>query len=132
MVFKLERDLDLMAAYERAMKSFGKDAPYVSRREIVERAVNSEAARFYVTFEEAQRNLRLLRAGKPLRCKNRFKQMMYCDLLDRFEAFRREHRDLSYNIALMRVLSETKAPRFYMDVNTAMLLIYNMQRREAA
>ena len=68
MCFKEERDRDFLQAYHEALRSFGKKAPFVSRTEVIRKALNSGSPRFYVTYEEARRNVRRLMKENPVPC----------------------------------------------------------------
>ena len=56
--YKEERDRDLFRAYNEALKSLGKMAVNVPREQIVRRVVYSIAPRFYISYEEARRNVK--------------------------------------------------------------------------
>lgn len=132
MVFREERDQDLLRAYERVLKSFGKEAPYISRKELVKRAVESGAERYYVTYEEAFRNIRRIVNGKPLKCKNKCKRAMYMSLYEVVMRYRRIYPELPFNRVLMRVLSEEKAPRFFISPERASLLLNSIPKKVVA
>lgn len=131
MIFRDERDLDLLKAYNRVVKSFGKEAPYISRKEMVKRAIESGAERYYVTYEEALRNIRRIMNGKPLKCKNPCKRAMYLSLYEAVKRYRENYPELPFNRLLIRVLSEEKAPCFFITPERASLLLNTMQRKSA-
>lgn len=132
MIFRKERDKDLFRAYDRAIKSFGKDAPFISRKEVVKRAIESGAERYYVTYEEAHRNVRRLMNGKPLKCKNLHKQAMYMSLYEAVKRYGELYPELPFNRILIRVLAEERAPRFFISLERALLLLSNTPKSEAA
>lgn len=132
MIFREERDRDLLRAYERVIKSYGKDAPYISRKEIMKRVVESGAERYYVTYEEAFRNVRRIMNGKSLKCKNRRKRFMYMSLYDAVKRYSELYPDLSFGRVLMRVLSEEKAPCFFISQERASLLLNSIHKKVVA
>ncbi len=132
MIFKEERDQDLLRAYERVIKSYGKDAPYISRKEMVKRTIESGAERYYVTYEEAFRNVRRIMNGKPLKCKNSRKRFMYMSLYEAVKRYSEVYPDLSFSRVLMRVLSEEKAPCFFISQERASLLLSSIHKKDVA
>ena len=66
--YKEERDRDLFRAYNEALKSLGKMAVNVPREQIVRRVVYSIAPRFYISYEEARRNVKRIFKGYSPRC----------------------------------------------------------------
>lgn len=130
MYFKKERDRDFVKAYEHVMRSYGKDAPYTSRREIVARTLIGGAPKFYITYEMAHRNVSLILRNKSVPCNNPIKREMYNDIarltLDFMNAHKRQ--GIGFNEALITVLSTLPAPRFYMNETSANSLICKLQR----
>ena len=66
--YKEERDRDLFRAYNEALKSLGKMAVNVPREQIVRRVVYSIAPRFYISYEEARRNVKRIFKGFTSMC----------------------------------------------------------------
>lgn len=129
LLFKSERDRDFLKAYEDTLQSFGKKAPFISRAEIVRETLRREAPRFYITYEEARRNVRRLMSGRPLpRCQNPCKQEMYRDLTNLVRRYLEHKPTASFNDALFTILAEYKAPRFYLSEQSGMLLLYKLQK----
>ncbi|MCP9612565.1 hypothetical protein [Coprobacter tertius] len=126
--YKKERDRDFMRAYDEALKSYGARAPYTPRVEVVKKALNSNAGRFYITYEEARRNVRRLMNNRPLSCRNRNKLEMYEELRTQVEEYMKKHPRSTFNDSLFSVLSEGYTPRFYMGVQNALMIVYQHQR----
>lgn len=129
MCFKGERDRDFLQAYHEALRSFGKKAPFVSRTEVIRKALNSGSPRFYVTYEEARRNVRRLMNNRPISCRNRHKLEMYHELTRLVEEYMKRKPRAVFNDALFTILAEYKAPRFYMGEESAQVLLYKLQKR---
>ena len=129
--FKNDRDRDFLAAYHKVLHDLGDKAPYVSREELIERTISGGAPRFYVTYELARRNICSILQGKPYPCNNRLKQEMYQELTRRtLECMERCKNRKGFNEALMTVLSEHSAPRFYMTIKSARNLLSQLQRKQ--
>ena len=78
--YKEERDRDLFRAYNEALKSLGKMAVNVPREQIVRHVVYSIAPRFYISYEEARRNVKRIFKGYSPRCVSSTRTEMYNDL----------------------------------------------------
>lgn len=129
--FKSDRDRDFLAAYHKVLRDLGDKAPYVSREEIIERTIAGGAPKFYVTYELARRNICSILQGKPYPCNNSLKREMYQELTRRtLDCMERYKNRKSFNEALMMVLSEHSAPRFYMTIKSARNLLSQLQRKE--
>lgn len=129
--FKSDRDRDFLAAYHKVLRDLGDKAPYVSREEIIERTIAGGAPKFYVTYELARRNICSILQGKPYPCNNSLKREMYQELTRRtLDCMERYKNRKSFNEALMTVLSEHSAPRFYMTIKSARNLLSQLQRKE--
>ena len=64
--YKEERDRDLYEAYNKVLKSLGMAALDTPREKVVHRVVYSVAPRFYISYEEARRNVkRIMSAARP-------------------------------------------------------------------
>lgn len=129
--FKDDRDRDFLAAYHKVLRDLGDKAPYVSREEIIERTIAGGAPKFYVTYELARRNICSILQGKPYPCNNSLKREMYQELTRRtLDCMERYKHRKSFNEALMTVLSEHSAPRFYMTIKSARNLLSQLQRKQ--
>ncbi len=125
---KEERDRDLYAAYTRALTSQDKRRGQVSRGALIRQAINSVAPRFYITYEEARRNVKRVMSGRQPRCASPLRIAMYNDLSNLVASYLRRHPSLDFNRALAAVLGEKQAPRFYITERSALLIIYEKQK----
>lgn len=128
MYFKKDRDRDFVKAYEKVMHGYGKNAPYISRREIVAQALVNGAPKFYITYEMAHRNVSLILRNRPLPCNNPLKKEMYKDIAQLTSEYMQKNQEISFNEALITVLSTYPAPRFYINETSANSLICRLQR----
>lgn len=126
--YKEERDRDLFRAYNEALKSLGKMAVNVPREQIVRRVVYSIAPRFYISYEEARRNVKRIFKGYSPRCVSSTRTEMYNDLANMLASYLRRRPQVPFNDALCTILAEKRAPRFYLSERSALLTIYRMQK----
>lgn len=129
--YKEERDRDLFEAYNTLLKSLGRGANF-SREEIVRRVVYSVAPRFYISYEEARRNVKRIMSGRSPRCESSTRIAMYNDLANLLASYLRRRPRTTFNDALCAVLAEKRAPRFYLSERSALLIIYRMQKGGAS
>lgn len=131
MYFKSDFERDLLRAYERVMKQCGLQAMLMSRKELVAMAVHGGAPKFYITYEMARRNVSALLRGLPVDCTNPLKMQMYADIARLTLDYQRRHKRFAddFNGALMAVLSEVPAPRFYVTEKSAYNMLCALQRR---
>lgn len=131
MYFRNEFERDLAQAYHRVIKECGRDAELKPRYELVAQAVLGGAPKFYITYEMARRNVSALLRGKYADCHNQLKIEMYADIARLTIDYQRRHKSFSndFNGALMTVLSEYQAPRFYISEKSAYNLLCTMQRK---
>ena len=78
--FRKFKEQDFVRAYEDELKSLGTSAPYVSRDDVILRALHSGKGRYYISFEEAARNVRRIMNRLPLARRNELKVSMYQEL----------------------------------------------------
>lgn len=96
----------------------GEDAPFVPRDEIIFRTLHSGRGRFYVSFEEAARQVKRIYNRRPLKCRNQRKVAMYQELARLVAEYRMRKPGASFRDALFTVLAEAKASRFFFGVQT--------------
>lgn len=127
--FKDERDKDFLEAYERMLKEFGRDAPYVCRRSIIREALKRKAKRFYVSYEQCYRNISRMVAGKEVVIRSFWKRIMYEDILEAVK--KKMSEGMRLDDAVMNVVY-SPAPRFYIDEDTAVLLLYRLVKQKSS
>ena len=123
-----EKERDFLLAYEEELKELGEDAPFVPRDEIIFRTLHSGRGRFYVSFEEAARQVKRIYNRRPLKCRNQRKVAMYQELARLVAEYRMRKPGASFRDALFTVLAEAKASRFFFGVQTGRLILYRRQR----
>ena len=131
MYFRNEFERDLASAYYKAISECGRNLNVQPRYELVSKVILSEAPKFYITYEMARRNVSALLRGKCPDCNNKIKMQMYADIARLTIDYQRRHRHFAvdFNGALMTVLSEYPAPRFYITEKSAYNLLCAMQRK---
>lgn len=92
-------------------------------RQIVEKVINSEAPRYYVTFEHAYRMLRRWRKGAFAADYDPLKIALWKELADKSDALIKENPALCDYTALGRILAFDKASRFFISPNYAIRLM---------
>ena len=123
-----EKERDFLLAYDEELKEWGEDAPFVPRDEIIFRTLHSGRGRFYVSFEEAARQVKRIYNRRPLKCRNQRKVAMYQELARLVAEYRMRKPGASFRDALFTVLAEAKASRFFFGVQTGRLILYRRQR----
>lgn len=100
------RAKDLLVAYFDTITSFGVNAPYVSRKVVLDRLFNSPAPRYYVSLEEARRVIYFMEDGGSIEAvrKNPYKIALYKELYQKYleckSCFRFRSKAVEYVIAL--------------------------------
>ena len=113
--YKEERDRDLFRAYNEALKSLGKMAVNVPREQIVRRVVYSIAPRFYISYEEARRNVKRIFKGYSPRCVSSTRTEMYNDLANMLASYLRRRPQVPFNDALCTILAENFCFQVYRE-----------------
>ena len=130
--FKVEKERDFVRAFEEELKELGDMAPFVTREKVIMKTLYSGKGRYYITFEEAARNVRKVLDREPIKCKNECKIAMYEEMARKVADYIARHPSTDYRVALYRVLAESRASRFFFGVQTAKLILYQHYRRQRA
>lgn len=128
--FKKEKEEDFIRAYEEELKSLGEIAPYLSREAIINRALHSGKGRYYISFDEAARNVRKIINRHPISCKNLCKASMYEELSRKVMDYLKRKPNSTYREALYTLLAEDRASRFFFGVQTARLILDRNRSRK--
>ncbi|MBR3950564.1 MAG: hypothetical protein IKJ79_01455 [Bacteroidaceae bacterium] len=131
MYFRNDFERDFLKVYEQVVKDCGREAMFMSPKDLVAKAVNSPAPKFYITYEMARRNVSALLRGLHTDCHNKLKMQMYADIARLTIDYQRRHKRYAddFNGALMAVLSEYQAPRFYISEKSAYNMLCALRRR---
>lgn len=97
---------------------------FPSAGELVRKAVSMAAPRFYVSYTTAQRVLRDMRRGRRTRWNSREITAQW-HTLNSFVFDLERRKRMEFSRALMTVLADCKAPRFYMEHSTALRVFEN-------
>ena len=113
-----------------SIKSLGDIAPYLSREAIINRALHSGKGRYYISFDEAARNVRKIINKHPISCKNLCKASMYEELSRKVMDYLKKRPNSTYREALYTLLAEDRASRFFFGVQTARLILDRNRSRK--
>ena len=109
-----QRDDDFYSACCRELsKAYHAGAGYKTVRSLVSATLHRTAPQFYISHTSALRRLRELRR-RNYHPTYRSKQQMWTDLEERVSTLERRH-GITLSTALMRVLADCRAPRFYLS-----------------
>lgn len=128
--FKEEKMHDFIKAFEEELKELGDMAPFEERDKIIMKTLYSGKGRYYITFDEAARNVRKVLDHQAIRCKNGCKMAMYEEMALKVSDYMQRHLSCDYRTALYRVLAESRASRFFFGVQTAKLILYQHYRSQ--
>lgn len=127
MDLKEERNTDLLEAYDRTLKRFGCDARYMSRRFLVDLTINSPAKRFYVTVDEAAKQINSIeRTGVSL-ARGEMSQKQYEAIYRSYLKKKQELPGFPKREIINRVIS-SPAERFYLETDSACLLFWRLTK----
>ena len=119
----------IIDTFFETLKNCRKMDPFASLEKIIEKAANTNAPRFFVSFENARRFVSMLVRKKSLPLVNKNKVELYKELFRRYKKYRQEdftNRVLNYT--LLEKIIEEPAPSFYLDTETFRCLLYKALR----
>ena len=117
------RKQDVVKCFFESLREIRKSRPFATQDEVIRYAVNSEAPRFYVTFENARRFVSLLSRKKRLPLSNSNKLAMYKEIYRRYKQRVKECGERYRYVILDEIIREP-APSFYLDVETFRGIVY--------
>lgn len=117
------RKQDVVKCFFESLREIRKSRPFATQDEVIRYAVNSEAPRFYVTFENARRFVSLLSRKKQLPLSNSNKLAMYKEIYRRYKQRVKECGERYRYVILDEIIREP-APSFYLDVETFRGIVY--------
>lgn len=118
---KEDRDIDFYNTCEEVRKQFN---GYVSIEDLTKIAVYKEAKEFYLSEEECAIALEQIKNNK-IRCKHKVKSAMYYDIRKLYIKLLKEAPDIT-NTEASRIIVKSKAPRFYINEDSAKKLYYKI------
>ena len=113
-----EKERDFVHAYEEELKELGEEAPFVPRDEVIFRALHSGRGRFYISFEEAARQVKRIFNHRPLKCRNERKVAMYQELARLVAEYRMRKPGASFRDALFTVLPRPRLRGSFFGIQT--------------
>ena len=120
---RTRRKQDVVKCFFESLREIRKSRPFATQDEVIRYAVNSEAPRFYVTFENARRFVSLLSRKKQLPLSNSNKLAMYKEIYRRYKQRVKECGERYRYVILDEIIREP-APSFYLDVETFRGIVY--------
>ncbi|MDE6154311.1 MAG: hypothetical protein K2G21_09245 [Muribaculaceae bacterium] len=118
-----KRNAHFMAAVERAAAAQGKNQ---NLQEAIRHVINSPAPEFYVNYDTAYRNVSLAIRGKLPKTKSPTRNRQWNDIIRRVREVMSQKPDKTIGAALSEVLEHGNAPSFYLTMNTAIGLYYQL------
>ena len=121
------RKQDVIECFYKAFKEVRKEKPFATQNDIIKHAVNSNAPRFYVTFENARRFISMMARKKKLPFINENKRAMYKEIYRRWV---QQVKDCNkrYKYLILEKIIEEPAPSFYLDEESFRGIIYKTLR----
>ena len=121
------RNADLFQAYKRKLKELGNVAKYMTRKSIVQLTVDSPAKAFYVAPETALKMISMInRSGNTGKARG-LTEAKFIELKKTYDILKLAYPFLGkYALADMAVTSP--APKFYLDWEAALVIIYKMEK----
>lgn len=107
------------------IKRLSQNNPLTTHKEAIERAVQSAAPRFFVTYENAQRLISLMARKKPLPKINKNKIEMYKEI---FRRYMKQCKGRYGRYEILESILQEPAPSFYLDANTFQGILYKTLR----
>ena len=130
--FQAQRDKDFMEAYDRLLKSYGKQATMIKKEVLIMETINSPAKRFYVSEEQALKMIR-----KALIHKKKLSSFLRIDLkIEMYEEIINRIKKIlpnkpttkDYEDAIFDVVNNP-APRFYIGYHAARFLLSDLIKK---
>ena len=125
------RKNDVTKVFFETMKKVRKENPHATQNDVIEKAVRSEAPRFYVTFENARRYISLMARKKHIPIVNKNKMEMYKEIYRRYLK-RIQDTSNQYRFVILERIIEEPAPSFYLDEETFKGIVYRTLRERKA
>ena len=107
------------------VKKMSAKNPYVTNKEILAKAVNEQAPRFFINFESARRFVSLMARKKKLPMVNKNKLAMYKEI---YRRYKERCKGESGHYKMLEKIIEEPAPSFYLDESTFQGIIYKTLR----
>lgn len=121
-----QRNRDLMKAIRREMTNTPPGTPLLS---VIERAVNSPAPRFYVSFDTALKAVSRTLSGNSA-CGDPRKLHQWHELSALVATLTKQH-PMPLTEAVARVLTSSEAPSFFISPSRALAIYHEQQRLSA-
>ena len=114
---KFERVKDIKELADKYRKECPNDIRAVNNW-IVDKIYKSSAPKYYISFEEARRNVSKLLRNKPLDRNNKLIVEMYKDLAEKVKKYNIEHNKNIIDFECLFDIINTQAKSFYLSKST--------------
>lgn len=118
------RKNDFKKQFKKTMQKYYKLDSSPPLSQLVEETVMSNAPSYYIGYGYARRMLSLYRKGKLPTNYNKLRRLMIAEIARKIDRINRKKGTHSEGKALIKVLAEGKASRFFISPTSAMRLIY--------
>lgn len=113
---KMEDFIDTVNAVKKEYRMAGRS---IQNRRALQIAVSKPAKRFYVSVEEAIRQINNIKRGNGLRFKSSIKAEMYSDIYKMYINEVLNGDDMEYKYDLIERIVTSPAPKFYINAKNA-------------
>jgi len=124
--YRKERDEDFLSICESIRKEYGK--VYISMEDIAKKAVYQEAKSFYLNEKVYAIIIQNVRIGRLEYVRFNYKRELYMEIYNRYIKLKRENPSLTI-MNCARIISDQKAPRFYISEGRAANLYYELIKK---
>ena len=115
----------ILETFFKTMKRLSENNPFVTYKEVIEKAVKESAPRFFVNYESARRLISLMARKKKLPMINKNKLERYKEIYRRYV---NSQKDGSGKYKSLETILSEPAPSFYVDTSTFQGLVYRTLR----
>jgi hypothetical protein len=121
----------ILETFFKTMKRLSENNPFVTYKEVIEKAVKESAPRFFVNYESARRLISLMARKKKLPMINKNKLEMYKEIYRRYLKRVKEN-GAEHKYMILEQIIQEPAPSFYLDEQTFRGIVYKTLRTQQA
>lgn len=115
---------DFYNSYKKVLAS----SSYIKLRDIVRKAINSPAPRFYVSPERALAVIQKIKKGESIAYMSESRKDMYSEIFNRVHSYLEANPYLSIREAIRKVIN-SPAPKFYINEGTAIVTLHYIKKQ---
>jgi hypothetical protein len=124
-----QRDEDLMRAYHQKMDEAMKSEGRFNKMDIITRAVNSPASRYWISLERACLVIYKLKRGEPITGAKNNSRRLYESIYQKYLQAERQYPDTPVKHLIANII-EQPAPCFALTAQSASLLINKIRKKQ--